>query len=174
MTKHFNLNDGGSRAVADLSATLCLYTVTMSTSLCLGPTPATYDRNFFNWGKSIFYNSGFKSYEIIRCKYDAEKSSMNGSSEGKVVRKWKLKDHFSEFCCTLKYHENGRYVSFISIRDLSKSVIITPESSYKGGWVNIAHKIAKFIHEAPGKQKAQNNSERQLGTSFKEAFNNNR
>lgn len=58
-----------------------------------------------------------------------------------------MKDHFSEFFCTLMYNENGRYISFIAIQGQSKSVIITPESIDKGGWGNIAHTVAKFVYE---------------------------
>ncbi|KAG5609433.1 hypothetical protein H5410_020714 [Solanum commersonii] len=57
---------------------------------------------------------------------------------------------------------------------VSKSVIITPESTYKGGWENTAHKIAMFIYEPTGEQEPQTDIVRQLGTSFKEAFNSNR
>ena len=33
----------------------------------------------------------------------------------KTVKRWNMKDHFSEFFCTLKYNESGRYISFIAI-----------------------------------------------------------
>lgn len=53
-------------------------------------------------------------------------------------------------------------------------MIITPESTHKGGWENIAHKISMFIYEPTEEQEPQNNIVRQLGASLKEAFNSNR
>ncbi|PHT75935.1 Isoamylase 1, chloroplastic [Capsicum annuum] len=110
---------------------------------------------------SIYYNAGFKSYEITRCKegadiwYDWIERSRNlmrrvkisikvlrwlvsvfieaSKVQGNVIKKWNLKDHFSKSYCSLNYNENGRYVSFIAIQGQNKSVIITPETSYKGG-----------------------------------------
>lgn len=45
-----------------------------------------------------------------------------------------MKDHFSEFFCTLKYNEHGRYISFVAVQGNNESVIITPEISFKEGW----------------------------------------
>ena len=53
--------------------------------------------------------------------------------QGNVVRRWKAKDHFSEYFCTLKNNENGRYISFIAIQGQNKAVIITPETTFRGG-----------------------------------------
>ncbi|KAG5599060.1 hypothetical protein H5410_030430 [Solanum commersonii] len=72
------------------------------------------------------------------------------------------------------YNENGRYVSFIVIEGQNKAVTITPESSYKGGWGNIAHKIAKITYEPTTEQKVLLNKGKPLGTSFREAIRNSR
>ncbi|WMV40484.1 hypothetical protein MTR67_033869 [Solanum verrucosum] len=123
----------------------------------------------------IFYNAGFKSYDITRCKDEVGKwfewversrKLMRGVKvsikvlkwvvavfieaskvHGRTVKRWNLKDHFAEFYCTLKYNESGRYISFIALQGQNKSVIITPESTPNGRWGNIAHKIAGFIYE---------------------------
>ncbi|KAG5586345.1 hypothetical protein H5410_046779 [Solanum commersonii] len=58
-----------------------------------------------------------------------------------------MKDHFAEFYSTLKYNESGIYINFITLQGQNKSVIITLESTLKGGWRNIGHKIAQFIYE---------------------------
>uniref|UniRef100_M1DGH2 Uncharacterized protein n=1 Tax=Solanum tuberosum TaxID=4113 RepID=M1DGH2_SOLTU len=190
-------------------------------------------------GNTIFYNAGFKSYEITRCKERAEtwyewtersKNLMRrmkisikvlrwlisvfieaSKVQGDSVKRWKVKDLYSDFIlffmtrktrsryplgahrvkppllcnssqttgysdffCTLKYNENGRYISFIAIQGQNKAVIITPESSYNTGWGNIAQKIAKFTYEPITEQKTQSNKGKALGVSFKEAVRNNR
>ncbi|KAG5630998.1 hypothetical protein H5410_002715 [Solanum commersonii] len=94
--------------------------------------------------------------------------------QGESVKRWKIKDLFSDFFCTPKYNENGRYISFIAIQGQKKAIIITPESSYNGVWGNIAHKIAKFTYEPTTKQKTQSTKAKALGVSFKEAVRNNR
>ncbi|KAG5631015.1 hypothetical protein H5410_002732 [Solanum commersonii] len=94
--------------------------------------------------------------------------------QGESVKRWKIKDLYSDFFCTLKYNENGRYINFIAIQGQKKAVIITPESSYNGGWGNITHKIAKFTYEPTTKQKTQSTKAKALGVSFKEAVRNNR
>ena len=91
----------------------------------------------------IFYSAGFKSYDITRRYSDSEvwfdwieRSRyltrevtisinvmkwlvfvFNAATEEKrkTVKRWNMKDHFSEFFCTLKYNESGRYISFIAI-----------------------------------------------------------
>uniref|UniRef100_M1DQM1 Uncharacterized protein n=1 Tax=Solanum tuberosum TaxID=4113 RepID=M1DQM1_SOLTU len=151
---------------------------------------------------SIYYNAGFKSYEITRCKggtdswYEWTESSRKlvrrvkisikvlrwlvsifieaSKVQGKVIRTWKLKEHFAEFYCSLKYNENGRFVSFIAIQGQNKSIIITPEASYMGGWSNIVHKIAKFIYEPNLQPKPQVNMGKQSNTSYREAVQSSR
>uniref|UniRef100_M1DWH4 DUF4283 domain-containing protein n=1 Tax=Solanum tuberosum TaxID=4113 RepID=M1DWH4_SOLTU len=151
---------------------------------------------------SIYYNARFKSYEITRCKdgtdswYEWTESSRNlvrrvkisikvlrwlvsifieaSKVQGKVFRRWKLKEHFAEFYCSLKYNENGRFVSFIAIQGQNKSIIITPEASYMGGWSNIVHKIAKFIYEPNLQPKPQVNMGKQSNTSYREAVQSSR
>jgi len=151
---------------------------------------------------SIYYNAGFKSYEITRCKggtdswYEWTESSRKlvrrvkisikvlrwlvsifieaSKVQGKVIRRWKLKEHFAEFYCSLKYNENGRFVSFIAIQGQNKSIIITPEASYMGGWSNIVHKIAKFIYEPNLQPKPQVNMGKQSNTSYREAVQSSR
>lgn len=44
--------------------------------------------------------------------------------KGKTVKKWNMRDHSDSFC-SLKYNENGRYISFIDIQGGDKSIIIT-------------------------------------------------
>lgn len=123
----------------------------------------------------IFYNAGFKSYDIMRCKdevgiwFERVERSRNlmrrvkvsikvlkwlvavfieaSKVQGRTIKMWNMKDHFGEFYCTLKYNESGRYISFIALQGQNKSVIITPESTPKGGLGNISHKIAGFIYE---------------------------
>lgn len=51
-----------------------------------------------------------------------------------TVKRWKLKEHYSEYFCTFKFNANGKYISFIAIRGINKSVIITSETKYKEGW----------------------------------------
>ncbi|KAG5577331.1 hypothetical protein H5410_057465 [Solanum commersonii] len=85
-----------------------------------------------------------------------------------------MKDHFSEFFCTLKYNENGRYNSFIALQGQSKSIIITPDNSHDGGWGNIAHKVANILYEPIRAQATQIASIPKLTSSFKEACSNNR
>lgn len=62
---------------------------------------------------------------------------------GNTIKRWS----FEEFYGTLKYNESGRYVSFIAIHMKNRSIIITPELSPRGGWNNIAYKIAGYIYE---------------------------
>lgn len=76
--------------------------------------------------------------------------------------------------CTLRYKENGRYVSFIAIQGQNKFIIITPESADNEGWGSMAHKIEKFTYEPTTKQKAQSNKGKPLETSFREAISNDR
>lgn len=95
-------------------------------------------------------------------------------TQGKELTIWKTKDHFSELFCTLKYNENGRYISFIALQGQKKSIIITPECYYKGGWSNIAHKIAKFIYTTEEEQPHRIETTSKLTVSFKEVCNSNR
>lgn len=94
-------------------------------------------------------------------------------TQGKV-RRWKTREHFSELFCTLKYNENGRYISFIALQGHKKSIIITPECYYKGGWSNIAHKIAKFIYTTKEAEPPQTATTSKITGSFKEVCNTNR
>lgn len=117
----------------------------------------------------ILYNAGFKSYEITKCRtgtehwYEWVERSRNlmrrvkislkvlrwlvsvfieaAKQQGNITKRWNMKDHFSDFFCTLKYNENGRYISFIAIQGQSKSVIIKPESIFKGGWGTLPTKL---------------------------------
>lgn len=89
-----------------------------------------------------------------------------------TIKRWRMKDHFSEFFCTLKYNENGRYIIFIAIQGQRKSIIITPESTYKGGWGNIANKVAKFIYEPERTQEIQTAPIPKLTISFKKSSSN--
>ncbi|WMV47888.1 hypothetical protein MTR67_041273 [Solanum verrucosum] len=142
---------------------------------------------------TIFYNAGFKSYEITRCKEGAEtwyewtersrklvrrgKISIKvlrwlisvfieaSEVQGDSVKRWKVKNLYSDLFCTLKYNKKGKYISFIAIQGQNKAVIITPESSYNTGWGNIAHKIAKFTYEPTTEQKTQFNKGKALGWS---------
>ncbi|KAG5599553.1 hypothetical protein H5410_030923, partial [Solanum commersonii] len=41
---------------------------------------------------------------------------------GNTIKRWRMKDHFSEFFCTLKYNENGRYISFIAIQERTQQI----------------------------------------------------
>lgn len=45
----------------------------------------------------------------------------------------------------------------VLIEGQNKAVTITPESSYKGGWGNIAYKIEKITYEPTTEQKVQLN-----------------
>ncbi|KAG5619008.1 hypothetical protein H5410_018832 [Solanum commersonii] len=147
---------------------------------------------------SIFYNAGFKSYDITRCKdkvgswfawVERSRHLMRrveisikvlkwlvtvfieaSKVQGRTVKRWNMKDHFAEFYCTLKYNESGRYISFIALQGQNKSVIITPESTFKGGWGNIAHKIAGFIYEPDETQGITVKDNKQLHRSYKEAL----
>ncbi|WMV48686.1 hypothetical protein MTR67_042071 [Solanum verrucosum] len=147
---------------------------------------------------NIYYNAGFKSYEIVRCKYDTEswfewtersrklvrrvKVSIKvlrwlvatfieaSKLQGNVVKRWKMKDHYSEFFCTLKYNNSGRYISFVATQGQSKSVIITPESKHMEGWGNIAYKIARFTYEPTKEQNTQISNLKRPEVSYKEAI----
>jgi len=92
----------------------------------------------------------------------------------KIVKRWNMKDHFSEFFCTLKYNESGRYISFIAIQGGSKSIIITPESPHKEDWGNIAHKFTNFINDTNRVKNPIPSRNRQTEISYKEAFKNSR
>lgn len=122
----------------------------------------------------IFFHAGFKSYDISKFRSSAEtwfewtersrhlmrKATVNikvmkwivqvfitASKEHKQTdRRRKLKDHFAEFFCALKYNEHGRYISVIAIQGGSRSVIITPEVTLNAGWGDIAQKINRFIN----------------------------
>ncbi|KAF3674022.1 Ras-related protein RABF2b [Capsicum annuum] len=150
----------------------------------------------------IYYNAGFKSYDITRIKSEAEiwyewvepsryvmrKVQISHKvlkwiafvfieatkEQRKTVKRWSIKDNLWEFFCTLKYNENGRYISFISIQGEHKAVIITPETTLNGGWGNISQKIVKFINAQSIVTEADYVSTKQLESSFKEAFISNR
>ncbi|KAG5609573.1 hypothetical protein H5410_020854 [Solanum commersonii] len=148
---------------------------------------------------SIFYNAGFKSYDITRCKdkvgswfvrVERSRRLMRrveistkvlkwlvtvfieaSKVQGRTVKRWNMKDHFAEFYCTLKYkgesigghrwvrpkyNESGRYISFIALQGQNKSVIITPESTFKGG----PTKKLYFVTEATEKAEIQSTANR--------------
>ncbi|KAG5606295.1 hypothetical protein H5410_027787 [Solanum commersonii] len=108
---------------------------------------------------SIFYNAGFKSYDITRCKDKVgswfewvERSRLfieASKVQGRIVKRWNMKDNFAAFYCTLKYNESGRYISFIALQGQNKSVIITPESTFKGDETQgITVKNSKQLHRS--------------------------
>ncbi|KAF3665931.1 hypothetical protein FXO38_09300 [Capsicum annuum] len=48
--------------------------------------------------------------------------------QGSIIKRWGMKDHFSEFFCTLKYNENGRSISFIAIQEALKKELVQAEN----------------------------------------------
>ena len=90
--------------------------------------------------------------------------------QGRTIKRWNMKDHFADFYCTLKYNSSGRYISFIALQGQKKSVIITPESTFKGGLRNIAHRIAGFIYEPKETQGLTVNDNKQFHRSYKEVL----
>ncbi|XP_019247268.1 PREDICTED: uncharacterized protein LOC109226839 [Nicotiana attenuata] len=126
--------------------------------------------------EKIYFNSGFKSYEIARTYsrseiwYDWGERSRNMfrrlSFSHKIMKwivyvlkmaskvqtmsvlRWKTNEFFSQFYGTLKYNKYGRYISIIAIQGDSRSVTIIPEGTFKEGWGKIALKMDRFINDA--------------------------
>lgn len=150
---------------------------------------------------SIYFNAGYKSYKITRLageepwfewtecsRYLMRKVKISikvlkwvvsvfieaSKIKGNVIQRWNLRDHFEEFYGTLKFNKNGRYVSFIAIQGEKRSIIIIPEFSDKVGWSNIAHKIAKLVHEPSNRTANLRVKERNTHMSYKEAVRSSR
>lgn len=104
----------------------------------------------------MYYNVGFKSFDITKCSSGADSwyewverrsklmRSVTISHEkwlvavfieasgvqGNTIKRWRMKDHFSEFFRTLKYYENGGYIALLLFK--SKSIILHWTTHTKG------------------------------------------
>lgn len=62
------------------------------------------------------------------------------------VRRLKHQDDYSEFFCSRNFNRYGHYTSIVSMQNKRRFVIIIPKLTFNTGWLDIAHKIAKFIN----------------------------
>ncbi|WMV31299.1 hypothetical protein MTR67_024684 [Solanum verrucosum] len=108
---------------------------------------------------SIFYNAGFKSYNITRCK-------------DKVGRWFEWMEHSRHQMKRVKISIKVLkwLVAELKPPKCREDIIITLESTFKGGWGNIAHKIAGFIYEPDKTQGIAVKDNKQLHRSYEEAF----
>lgn len=135
------------------------------------------DQVFTMADNKIYFNAGFKSFDITRWSsgnttwFDwVERSRKrmrritlsrkimewiccilkDASNDNKnLVRRWRTKEQISEFYGTRKYNVHGRYMSFLALIGETKEVIIVPELGINAGWRNIAFKIEGFINTTP-------------------------
>lgn len=66
--------------------------------------------------------------------------------KGNHVKRWKIKDHFSEIFCAKNYNKDSRYITIIKIQGRGRSIIIVQEAEFNSGWSDIAAKIERFIN----------------------------
>ncbi|KAF3661862.1 hypothetical protein FXO37_12741 [Capsicum annuum] len=78
---------------------------------------------------------GVDKFEVVvegygsGCTFDCTSVIIEASEvQGNIIKRWGMKDHFSEFFCTLKYNENGRYISFIAIQEALKKELVQAEN----------------------------------------------
>lgn len=60
------------------------------------------------------------------------------------LKRWKLYEYFAEIYCSRNYNQFGRYI-IISIQSKKRKIIIVPEIAFNACWMDIAHKLEKFI-----------------------------
>ncbi|KAG5595104.1 hypothetical protein H5410_036336, partial [Solanum commersonii] len=114
----------------------------------------------------------FKSYEITGCKEGAKHGNLSvarnlvrrakfsikvlrwlisvfieaSKVKGDSVKRWKVKDLYLDFFCTLKYNKKGGYIGFIAIQGQNKASSLQSKSTQHGLGKH-RHKIAKFTYE---------------------------
>ncbi|KAG5629011.1 hypothetical protein H5410_000728 [Solanum commersonii] len=83
---------------------------------------------------NIYYNAGFKSYEITRCKGGTDSWYEWTESSRKLVRRVKISIKVLRWLVSIfiEASKNVRFVSFIDIQGQNKSIIITPEFIHGG------------------------------------------
>ncbi|KAH0632407.1 hypothetical protein KY290_035830 [Solanum tuberosum] len=67
------------------------------------------------------------------------------TNRGKSFKSWRCKDITTYIYCTQKFNKFGRYISVITVKGLSRTVIIVPENKFNEGWENLADRMEAFI-----------------------------
>jgi len=119
---------------------------------------------------TIHFAVGFKSYDLARLSgtagdwYDWTERSRTTThftkktmmwilqrlkeaslSKGNSVRRWKMREDFSETFCARNLNKYGRYISIINLKGKRRSVLIIPELTLNSGWTFVAEKVDRFI-----------------------------
>ncbi|KAF3684182.1 putative pyruvate decarboxylase isozyme 2 [Capsicum annuum] len=131
-------------------------------------------KDWFNGALSLELTNDHPNMRIIHRKValilGQWVSEIKGASDnkGKSFKSWRSMDVSTYIYCSLKYNIYGRYISVITVKGQSRTMIIIPENSINEWWGILAMKIETFINKNSEVQKSLNTSGDLIQNNFKE------
>lgn len=88
---------------------------------------------------------------MLCCGYAGDSKKRQKSREN--LKTWRCRDLTTLIYCSLKLNKYGTFVYVITVKRVSRSVIILPENTFNEGWTGLTAKIEFFINKDRNMQK---------------------